>query len=36
MLGSAVRRRSRLRFRIAIEMMRGLVEGTYRGMAVTW
>lgn len=36
MLGSAVRRRSRLRFAIALQMIRGLVEGTYRGMAVTW
>jgi GT2 family glycosyltransferase len=36
MLGSALRRRSRLRFRIAMQMIRGLIEGTYRGMAVTW
>jgi GT2 family glycosyltransferase len=36
MLASAIRRRSRLRLRIALAKLRGMVSGTARGLARSW
>jgi hypothetical protein len=36
MAGSAVRRRSRLRLRVAARKLRGLVSGTALGLVTRW